>query len=110
MRERRSGRRSRASRRSHDEALLRAFAERYFPDGAGPTVALKTCLFELSPDEHFLIDRHPDTPAAVVGAGFSGHGFKFCSVVGEILADLAIDGETRHDIGLFRFDRFADRS
>ncbi len=89
-----------------DEVPLRAFAERYFPEGAGPTVALKTCLFEPSPDEHFLIDRHPDAAAAVVGAGFSGHGFKFCSVVGEILADLALDGETRHDIGLFRLDRF----
>ena len=89
-----------------DEAPLRAFAERYFPDGAGPTVALKTCLFEPSPDEHFLIDRHPDAPSAVVAAGFSGHGYKFCSVVGEILADLAIDGSTAHDIGLFRLDRF----
>ena len=57
-------------------------------------------------DEHFLIDRHPESEHAVVGAGFSGHGFKFCSVVGEILADLALDGATRHDIGLFRLDRF----
>ncbi len=89
-----------------DETPLREFAERCLPDGAGPTVALKTCLFELSPDEHFLIDRHPEAPAAAVAAGFSGHGFKFCSVVGEILADLAIDDETRHDIGLFRLDRF----
>jgi sarcosine oxidase len=89
-----------------DEAPLRRFAERYFPEGAGPTVALKTCLFEPSPDEHFLIDRHPESDAAVVAAGFSGHGYKFCSVVGEILADLTIDGSTRHDIGLFRLDRF----
>ncbi len=89
-----------------DEAPLRRFAERYFPEGAGSTVALKTCLFEPSPDEHFLVDRHPDAPAAVVAAGFSGHGYKFCSVVGEILADLALDGETRHDIELFRLDRF----
>jgi len=89
-----------------DELPLRAFAERYLPDGAGPTIALKTCLFEPSPDEHFLLDRHPEAPNAVVGAGFSGHGFKFCSVVGEILADLALEGRTRHDIGLFRFDRF----
>jgi sarcosine oxidase len=89
-----------------DEAPLREFAEHYLPDAAGPTVALKTCLFELSPDEHFLIDRHPDAPSAVVGAGFSGHGYKFCSVVGEILADLALDGSTRHDIGLFRMNRF----
>ena len=61
---------------------------------------MKTCLFELSPDEHFLIDRHPDTELAVFGAGFSGHGFKFCSVVGEILADLALEGETtpRHRV------------
>ena len=89
-----------------DELPLRSFAERYFPDGAGATVALKTCLFEPSPDEHFLIDRHPEAGSVVVGAGFSGHGFKFCSVVGEILADLALDGSTHHDIGLFRLDRF----
>jgi sarcosine oxidase len=89
-----------------DEARLRELAERYLPEGAGPTVALKTCLFELSPDEHFLIDRHPDSDAAVVAAGFSGHGYKFCSVVGELLADLAIDGTTDNDIGLFRLDRF----
>ena len=89
-----------------DEAPLRAFAERYLPDGAGPTVALKTCLFELSPDEHFLVDVHRDASAAIVAAGFSGHGYKFCSVIGEILADLALEGDTRHDIDLFRLDRF----
>ena len=91
---------------ARDETALRWFAETYLPDAAGPTMALKTCLFELSPDEHFLVDHHPDAPAAVVGAGFSGHGFKFCSVVGEILADLVLDGSTRRDIGLFRLDRF----
>jgi sarcosine oxidase len=90
-----------------DEAPLRRFAERYFPDGAGPLLDLKTCLFELSPDEHFLIDRHPETELALVAAGFSGHGFKFCSVVGEILADLVLDGETLHDIGFLRLSRFA---
>jgi sarcosine oxidase len=89
-----------------DESRLRELTRRYLPAGAGPTVALKTCLFELSPDEHFLVDHHPDADSAVVGAGFSGHGFKFCSVVGEILADLAIDGNTRHDIELFRLSRF----
>jgi len=91
---------------AEDEAVLRPFAERYFPAGAGSTLALKACFFELSPDEHFLIDLHPESELAVVGAGFSGHGFKFCSVVGEILADLALDGETRHDIGFLRFARF----
>jgi sarcosine oxidase len=89
-----------------DEVPLRRFAERYFPDGAGRTLELQACLFELSPDEHFLIDRHPETDLAVLGAGFSGHGFKFCSVVGEILADLALDGDTLHDIGFLRLERF----
>jgi sarcosine oxidase len=89
-----------------DEVPLRRFAERYFPDGAGPTLDLKACLFELSPDEHFLIDRHPESELAVLAAGFSGHGFKFCSVVGEILADLTLEGTTLHDIGFLRLGRF----
>jgi sarcosine oxidase len=96
------------STRPDDEAILRAFAARYFPDGAGPTVMLKACMFTNSPDEHFLIDRLPDAPQVSVAAGFSGHGYKFCSVVGEVMADLAMHGETRHDIGLFRLDRFRD--
>lgn len=91
-----------------DEELLRTFAQRYFPDGAGPTMGLKVCMFTNSPDEHFIIDLHPDDPRVVVAAGFSGHGFKFCSVVGEILADLATAGTTQHDIGLFRVARFAE--
>jgi sarcosine oxidase len=93
--------------RADDEIRLRELAVRYLPEGAGPTVALKACLFELSPDEHFLIDRHPESESVVVGAGFSGHGFKFCSVVGEIIADLVTDGSTKHDIDLFRLDRFS---
>ncbi len=89
-----------------DEALLRAFAARYLPDGSGPALAMSVCLFTNTPDEHFLIDLHPEHPEVVLGAGFSGHGFKFCSVVGEILADLALEGRTRHDIGLFGAGRF----
>jgi sarcosine oxidase len=94
------------SARPDDEALLRGFVARYLPDGAGATVMLKVCLFTNSPDEHFLIDRLPDAPGVVVAAGFSGHGYKFCSVVGEITADLATRGRTDHDIGLFRLSRF----
>ena len=89
-----------------DEAMLRPLVERYFPDGAGPTLELRVCPFEPSPDEDFIVDRHPETPRALVAAGFSGRGFKFCSVFGEILADLALDGETRHDIGFLRLGRF----
>jgi sarcosine oxidase len=90
-----------------DEDLLRAFARRYFPDGAGPTMMLKACLFTNSPDRHFILDRHPDHPEVAIAAGFSGHGYKFCSVIGEVMADLAQDGQTRHDIEFFRLKRFA---
>ncbi|MGI8999678.1 MAG: FAD-dependent oxidoreductase, partial [Candidatus Limnocylindria bacterium] len=92
--------------RPDDEALLRAFATRYFPDGAGPTVLLKACIFTNSPDEHFIIDRLPESPQVSVAVGFSGRGYKFCSVVGEIMADLATHAQTSHDIGLFKLDRF----
>ena len=89
-----------------DEALLRGFTEKYFPDAGGATSSMKVCMFTNSPDEHFIIDRLPESPQVVIAAGFSGHGFKFASVVGEILSDLAIDGETGHDIGMFRLARF----
>jgi sarcosine oxidase len=92
---------------SEDERLLRMFAERYFPDAAGPTLMLKTCLFTNSPDEHFILDLHPNTPEVALAAGFSGHGYKFCSVVGEIMADLAQNGETEHNIGFLGLKRFA---
>jgi sarcosine oxidase len=92
--------------RAEDEAVLRELAERYFPEGAGPTMALRGCLFTNTPDEHFVIDRHPVWPQVVLASPCSGHGFKFCSVIGEILADLAERGETGHGIGLFRLGRF----
>ena len=95
------------SARQDDDAALRAFAERYFPDGAGQTEMLKTCIFTNSPDEHFVIDRLPDAPQVTVVSACSGHGYKFCSVVGEIAADLATAGETRHEIDLFRLARFS---
>lgn len=90
---------------AEDEAVLREYAERYFPAGAGPTMRLETCLFTNSPDERFIIDTHPDHPQVAVAAGFSGHGFKFSALVGEVLADLVTDGETAHDIGPFRMSR-----
>jgi sarcosine oxidase len=92
---------------AEDEAVLRAGIARYFPDADGPTLAMTTCLFTNSPDEHFILDRHPAEPAVTIAAGFSGHGYKFCSVVGEVMADLALDGGSRHDLALFRLDRFS---
>ena len=89
-----------------DEAVLRTGLERYFPEADGPVLSMKACMFTNTPDEHFIIDALPDAPNVFVAAGFSGHGYKFCSVVGEIMADLATRGETSHDISLFRLDRF----
>ena len=84
-----------------DIDLLRTFTERYFPEAAGLMIKAVTCMFTTSPDEHFIIGIHEKFPQVSFAAGFSGHGFKFCSTVGEIMADLAISGATPHDISLF---------
>ena len=89
-----------------DETILRRFAERYFPEGPGPTMRLSTCMFTNSPDGDFIIDVHPDHENVIIGAGFSGHGFKFATVVGEVLSELAVSGTTEHPIDLFRLARF----
>jgi sarcosine oxidase len=92
-----------------DEAVLREGIRRYFPEADGPTMALKTCLFTNSPDEHFILDRHPDHQNVTIAAGFSGHGYKFASVVGEIMTELALDGRSRFDLSLFAVKRLATR-
>lgn len=92
-----------------DEKPLRIAVEKYFPAAAGPLMAMKTCMFTNSPDEHFILDLHPQYPQVSIAAGFSGHGYKFCSVIGEVLADLATRERTHHDIAMFRFARFAKK-
>jgi len=87
-----------------DEATVRDGIAHYFPDANGPTAATSVCLFTNTPDEHFVIDRLPDHPEVVVAGGFSGHGFKFCSVVGEMVADLTLDSSSRR-LDLFAIDR-----
>jgi sarcosine oxidase len=79
---------------------------RYFT-GAGAFTKASVCMFTNTPDEHFVIDRLPREPRVVVVSPCSGHGFKFCSVIGEVVADLVVDGETKFDISLFRLGRFA---
>ena len=92
-----------------DEAVLRDCVSSCFPGANGPLLRASTCIFTNTPDEHFIIDRLPGTPQALVVSACSGHGFKFCSVVGEIVADLVQDGSTQHDLSLFKLDRFARR-
>lgn len=93
--------------REEEIALLRAVLDRYMPGAAGPEVRRITCLEAYSGDDHFIVGRHPARPRVLLGCGFSGRGFKFGPTVGEILADLAIDGTTRHEIGFLAPGRFA---
>jgi sarcosine oxidase len=65
------------------------------------------CWYTLTPDENFVIGRHPVSDRVLLACGFSGHGFKFTPVVGELLADLVVDGSTRYDLSLFDPLRFA---
>jgi sarcosine oxidase len=97
-----------AAATDREERFHRAFAETYFPDGAGPTMRLETCMLTESPDDHFLLGRHPDYDAVTVAAGFTGHGFKFTAVVGEVLADFVVDRETDHAVDLHRIERLFD--
>lgn len=82
-------------------------ARQYLPRGLGEVVATKTCLYSNSPDEHFILDFLPEYDNQVVyAAGFSGHGFKFASAIGEIMADLALNGATSLPIGFLSANRF----
>ncbi|MEV0566261.1 N-methyl-L-tryptophan oxidase [Dactylosporangium sp. NPDC050588] len=78
------------------------------PGVAGTYLRGKTCMYTNTLDTHFVIGRHPGHANVTVACGFSGHGFKFVPVVGEILADLALTGATRHPLGLFDPRRFCD--
>ena len=91
-----------------DEDILRQVVNRYFPLAAGKLLDGKTCMYTNTPDGHFMIGTLDGQPQVSVAAGFSGHGFKFASVIGEIMADLAQNAATEHDINLFRLDRFKE--
>jgi sarcosine oxidase len=80
------------------------FLERYLPSALGPVIYTKTCLYTLTPDRDFVIDTMPGRPEVAVAIG-GGHGFKFASLVGRILSELAIDGHTPRDLSPFRLDR-----
>jgi sarcosine oxidase len=87
-----------------DEAPIRAFIHDRLPVAAGPVRMTKVCMYTVTPDEHFIVDV--DGPVAFASA-CSGHGFKFATVMGEVLADLALHGGTRHPIGFLSASRFA---
>jgi sarcosine oxidase len=92
---------------AEDERRLRTAIGDRLPALGGPVLSGLVCLYENSPDEHFLIDRLPDHHNVVFAGGFSGHGFKFASVVGEILADLVTEGQATTDADFLRAQRLA---
>jgi sarcosine oxidase len=92
---------------AEDEAVLRKAIRAFYPDADGPVLSLKCCLFTNTPDEHFIVDTLPGSPQVVVASPCSGHGYKFASVIGEVLADFATDKAPRFDLSLFRLDRLS---
>jgi sarcosine oxidase len=83
---------------------VQEFLARYIPRALGPIIYTKSCLYTLTPDRDFVIDTLPEHPNVAVAIG-GGHGFKFASLIGRILADLAVDGHTEHNLEPFRIDR-----
>jgi monomeric sarcosine oxidase len=76
------------------------------PDAFGRVLRARSCLYTMTPDEHFVIDRHPEHPNLAFAAGFSGHGFKFAPAIGEVLADLALTGTTVLPVEFLGLSRF----
>jgi sarcosine oxidase len=85
-------------------ARLDAFMQERFPEAYGPHIKVKTCLYSMPPDREFILDFVPGRDRAVVGQG-AAHAFKFASVYGKSLVELAIDGKTESDVGAFSIDR-----
>ena len=83
---------------------LYGFLERYITGFAGPELYSKTCLYDMPPDREFVLGALPEHPQISVFVG-AGHGFKFASLVGKILSELAVHDKTQYPIGAFRADR-----
>jgi sarcosine oxidase len=92
-----------------DMAPLHRVTEAVMPDFDLQQSQVSVCMYTMTPDEHFIIDRHPEHPNVLIAAGFSGHGYKFAPVIGETLAQLALDGGTTHPVDFLRLDRAALR-
>ncbi len=100
---------ARTVRRSIDEAeidRLRRVLDTYLPGASGPLARQITCMCTYTPDHDFVVGRHPDQERVLLACGFSGGGYKFSPVMGEVLADLALDGTTGFDVRAFSPDRF----
>lgn len=91
-----------------DDRRVREFLDRCLPKVGQQRTRHATCLYTMSPDEHFLLDHHPVSERVAFAAGLSGHGFKFASVLGAVLADLVLDGGSRLPIDFLSLQRFSE--
>jgi sarcosine oxidase len=89
-----------------DEEDFRPAVRRFLPGADGPLLGLTVCLYTNTPDSHFVVDSHPEHKNVTLACGFSGHGFKFASVMGEALADLALEGNSRLPMDFLALKRF----
>ena len=91
--------------RPDDVERVRSFVRARMPAAAGPLTHTTVCLYTNTPDDEFIIDRHPSAPGVAYASACSGHGYKFAPIVGAILADLVLDRTPAWDLGPFRRDR-----
>ena len=90
-----------------DQRRIEKFLCDHLPDISPQVTDHQVCMYTRSPDEHFIIDRHPHLPQVVLAAGFSGHGYKFAPVVGRAVADIVTEGKSPLPIDFFALKRFA---
>ncbi len=89
---------------------VKQFVSRYFPTFSSSPQKSALCFYTLSPDSHFILDEHSQEPGVYFGAGFSGHGFKFSSLIGEVLADWVVEGRTQNPVDFLKWDRLEKKA
>lgn len=94
------------SLQADDQTRVLRFLGKYMPHVVPSLRRHSVCMYTMTPDEHFIIDRHPKHQNVAFAAGFSGHGFKFAPVVGSVLADLALHGQTAEPVSFLSAARF----
>jgi sarcosine oxidase len=88
-----------------ESARLLEFLTRHLPGAVGPELLSKVCVYDMPPDKEFIVDLLPDDPRITVALGGSGHAGKFAALLGEVVADFATTGTSRHPVDIFRADR-----
>ncbi|MGO1058188.1 N-methyl-L-tryptophan oxidase [Planococcus sp. FY231025] len=91
-----------------DEGDLRRVLQTFLPEANGELLEAKTCLYTVSSDHDFIVDFHPENKHVIFACGFSGHGFKFGSVMGEVLSQMVLEGRSELDISIFSLNRFVE--